>query len=200
LWSRQRRGESCFWRDVMACPVSVQERLRGWWCRGRPFGGRPHADSRVPLTGGRTRHSSERGGVLSPHAPTTSVMAMQCPGWSRRADGDDGDAPDVTAWPCASAEQASVPLRGFRHPLSRVRRACRTRVGGTVSRSSHWPYRTVPYNGRDGLTGRVGGTAPRRDSQAYQGRGMDSSLTVAPASVRALSAPIGGAGMGAGSP
>jgi hypothetical protein len=22
--------ESCFWRDVMACPVSILERLRGW--------------------------------------------------------------------------------------------------------------------------------------------------------------------------
>jgi hypothetical protein len=28
-----RPGESFFWRDVMACPVSVQERLRGWLCR-----------------------------------------------------------------------------------------------------------------------------------------------------------------------
>jgi hypothetical protein len=54
----------------MACPVSVQERLRGWWCRGRPFGGRPRADSRVLLTGGRTRHSGGRGGVLSPRPPT----------------------------------------------------------------------------------------------------------------------------------
>jgi hypothetical protein len=126
-------GESCFWRDVMACPVSIQERLQGWRCRGRLFGGHPRADSRVPLTGGRTRHSSGRGGVPSPHAPTALGMATQCPGWSHRADGDGGDAPDVTARPHASAEQASVPIRGFRRPLSRVRRASRTRVGGTVS-------------------------------------------------------------------
>jgi hypothetical protein len=63
-------GESCFWQGVMACPVSVQERLRGWRCRGRPFGGRPRTDLRVLLTGGRTRHSGRRGGVLSPRPPT----------------------------------------------------------------------------------------------------------------------------------
>jgi hypothetical protein len=40
----------------------------------------------------------------------------------------------------------------------------------------------------------------RRDSQACQRRGMDSSLTRAPASIRALNAPVGGAGMGAASP
>jgi hypothetical protein len=130
-----RPGESCFWQDIMACPVSVQERLRGWRCRGRLFVGRLRADSRVPLPGGRTRHSSGRGRVLSLHAPTTSGMVMQCPGWSHRVDGEGGDTPDVTAWPRASAEQAFVPLRGFHRPLSRVRRAGRTRVGGTVSRS-----------------------------------------------------------------
>jgi hypothetical protein len=56
--------------------------------RGRPFSGRPHGDSRVPLTGGRTRHNRGRGDVLSPRASTTSGMAMQCPGWCR--DGGDG--------------------------------------------------------------------------------------------------------------
>jgi hypothetical protein len=99
-----RPSESCFWRDIMACPVSIQEQLRGWRCRGRPFGGRPCADSRVPLTGGPTRHISGRGGVPSPHAPTESGMTMQCPEWSHRADGDGRDAPDVTAWPRASTE------------------------------------------------------------------------------------------------
>jgi hypothetical protein len=75
-----RPSESCFRRDVMLCPVFVQERLRGWRCRGRSFGGRPHTDSRVPLTGGRTGHISRCGNVLSPRASTTSGMAMQCPG------------------------------------------------------------------------------------------------------------------------
>jgi hypothetical protein len=83
-----RPGESCFWRDVMACPVSVQEQLRGWRCRGRSFGGRPHANSRVPLTGGRTRHNSECGDVPSPRTSTASGVAMQCPGWC--CDGGNG--------------------------------------------------------------------------------------------------------------
>jgi hypothetical protein len=47
-----RPGESRFWRDVMACSISVQERLRGWRCRGRLFSVRPRADSRVLLTRG----------------------------------------------------------------------------------------------------------------------------------------------------
>jgi hypothetical protein len=71
-----RPGESCFRRDVMARPVSVQERLRGWWRRGRPFGGRPRAGSRVPLTGGCTGHNSGRGDVLLPRASTTSGMEL----------------------------------------------------------------------------------------------------------------------------
>jgi hypothetical protein len=83
-----RPGESCFWRDVMACPVSVQEPLRRWRCRGRSFGGHPHADLMVPLTRGRTRHSSGRGNVLSPRTSTASRMALQCPGW--RHGGGDG--------------------------------------------------------------------------------------------------------------
>jgi hypothetical protein len=72
----------------MACPVSVQERLRGWQRRSRPFSRHPCADSRVQLTGGCTGHSSGRGGVLSPRASTTSGMALQCPGWRR--NGGDG--------------------------------------------------------------------------------------------------------------
>jgi hypothetical protein len=81
-----RPGESCFRWDVIAWPVSVQERLRGWRCRGRPFGGRPRADSRVPLMGGRTGHNSGSGDVPSPRA-STAGMALQCPGW--RCDGGD---------------------------------------------------------------------------------------------------------------
>jgi hypothetical protein len=69
-------GESCFWRSVMACHMSVQERLRGWWSRGRPFGGRPRADSRVPLTGGCTGHSSGHDNVLSLHVSTASGMVL----------------------------------------------------------------------------------------------------------------------------
>jgi hypothetical protein len=130
-----RPGESRFRRDVMVCPVSVQERLRGWRRRSCPFGGCPRADSRVSVTRGRTRHNSGRGDVPSPRASTVLGMAMQWLGWPNKADGDGGDAPDITAWPRASVEQASVPLRGFRCPLSRVRRSGRTGVGGTVPRS-----------------------------------------------------------------
>jgi hypothetical protein len=130
-----RPGESRFWWDVMACPVSVQERLRGWRCRGCPFSGRPRADSRVPLTRGCTGHNSGCGDFLSPRVSTASGMALQWLGWPHRADGDGGDAADVTAWPRASAEQASIHLRGFHRPLSRVRHSGRTGVGGTVPRS-----------------------------------------------------------------
>jgi hypothetical protein len=74
---------ACFCWDVMASHVLVQERLRGWRYRGRLFGSCPRGDSRVPLTGGRTGHSSGRGDVLSPHASTALGMVMQCPGWRR---------------------------------------------------------------------------------------------------------------------
>jgi hypothetical protein len=128
-------GESCFLRDVMACPVSVQEWLRGWRCRGRPFGVRPRADSGVPLTRGHTGHNSWCGDVLSPRVPTASGMALQWLGWPHMADGDCRGVPDVTTWPRASAEQASVPLRGFRRLLPRARRPGRMGVSGTVPRS-----------------------------------------------------------------
>jgi hypothetical protein len=93
-------------------------------------------------------------------------------------------------------------FRGFRSPLSRVRCVGRTRVGGTVSWSRHWPYHTVPYSGGDGLNARVGRTAPGYDSQAGMSGGrhdVDSSSTRAPASVRTLNAPVGGAGTRAAS-
>jgi hypothetical protein len=92
------------------------------------------------------------------------------------------------------------PFRGFRRPLSRAWRVSRTRVGGTVLRNWHRHRRTASYSGGDGLTGGVGGTSSRCDSQACQRRDVDSSLAQAPANVRALNAPVGGAGMGAVSP
>jgi hypothetical protein len=76
-----RPGESCSCWGVVASPVPVQERLRGWWCKGCSSGRRPRADSRVPLTGSRTRHNSGRGDVPSPCAFTASEMALQCPEW-----------------------------------------------------------------------------------------------------------------------
>jgi hypothetical protein len=59
----------------------------------------------------------------------------------------------------------------------------------------------VSYSGGDGLTGRVGGTTPGYDSQACQRDDMCGSvLTWAPAGVRTLNAPVGGAGTGGGEP
>jgi hypothetical protein len=84
-------------------------------------------------------------------------------------------------------------LRGLRRPLSRVRRVGRTGVGGTVPRDYRWPCRTASHSGGDGLTGGVGGIVPGRDSQAC--RGVDPSLTCAPAHVSAFNAPVKGAGM-----
>jgi hypothetical protein len=114
----------------MACPLFVQERLRGWRRRGRPFGHCQYVGSRVRLTGGRRAHSSRRGGVLSPRPPTLLEMVMQCPGWCwgrrgwpHRADGDGSDRsrrPDITALSlrgcgivvCLPFEGSAVLFRG----------------------------------------------------------------------------------------
>jgi hypothetical protein len=90
-----RPGESCFWQSVVACPVSVQERLRGWRCGSFFPGRRPYADLRVRLTGGRKVHNSRRGDVLSSRTPTASGVALQFPGW-RRGSGDGRTGPTMT--------------------------------------------------------------------------------------------------------
>jgi hypothetical protein len=79
-----------------------------------------------------------------------------------------------------------------------VRRVRRTRVGGTVSHGCCRPCRTASHSGGNGLVGEVSGAVPRRDSQAR--RGMDSSLTWAPANVSALNSPVRGADMEAAVP
>jgi hypothetical protein len=99
----------------------------------------------------------------------------------------------VRAWSSRSSS-----LRGFHCPLSRARHVGRTGVGGTVPRGCGRPCRTASHSGGDGLTGGVGGTVPGRDSQVS--RGVDSSLTCAPANVSALNAPVGGEGMEAAGP
>jgi hypothetical protein len=140
-----RPGESCFWQSVMACPVFVQERLRGWRCGSFFPGRRSYTDSRVRLTGGRKVHSNGRGIVSSLQVPTVSGMALQCPGWWH-SGGDGRTGPEVTGEtrsaglmsrrrPAWARDRRSYPFRGFRRPLSRVQRAGRTGVGGTVSRS-----------------------------------------------------------------
>jgi hypothetical protein len=113
---------------------------------------------------------------LVPHAPqqrrdvvTVSGVVRQWRGRSHRVDSDGDDRshrPDVTAWPCVITEKA---FEGAAGPPSRARRVSRTGVGGTASRSRHWPYRTVPHSGGDGLPQGVGETAPGRDSRVVPG-------------------------------
>jgi hypothetical protein len=102
-----RPGESCSSRGVVARPVLVQERLRGWQCSGWSSGRRPWADSRVPSTGGPYAaqwrswrrlipvHSNSIGDVI-----TVPGVALQWRGWPHRVDSDGEDhsrQPDVTA-------------------------------------------------------------------------------------------------------
>jgi hypothetical protein len=131
-------GESRFWWGVAARPMPVQEQLSGWWCRGRSSGRRPQAGSRVPLTGGRTRYSGWRSGVLSPHVPQRQVW------WFSGRDGRTGPmAMEVTAptgltsrhRPARVQGSYALSLRGFCRPFSRARGAGRTGVGGTVPRA-----------------------------------------------------------------
>jgi hypothetical protein len=130
-----RHGKSC----------SPQEWLRGRLSGDFPFGRRPYADSRVRLTGGRKVHNNGHGDVLSSRVPTTSGMVLQCPRWLH-SGGDGRTGPEVTGethstglmsrrCPAWARGRCPYPFRGFRRPLSRVQRAGRTGVGGTVSRS-----------------------------------------------------------------
>jgi hypothetical protein len=115
----------------MACPVRIQERLRGWRCGGPLFRDRPCEDLSVPLTRGCTRHNGWRGGVLSPHASTASGTMVQWSGW--RHDGGDGrigpTVTEVTA-PAGltsrrrpvrsrSSRASSLPFRGCSAPAVR---------------------------------------------------------------------------------
>jgi hypothetical protein len=121
---------------------------------------------------------------------------MQCPGWCW--DGGDGRtgpmATEVTGPTGLTSRRSPVrawssrlsSLQGLRRPLSKARRVGRTEVGGIVPQDCRRPCCTASYSGGDGLTGGVGGTVPGRDSQAR--RGMDPSLTWAPANVSALNA------------
>jgi hypothetical protein len=129
-------GESLFWQSVLACPVSVQERLRGWRCKTFPFGRHACVISRVRLTEGRRLHSGGCGDVLSPHTPTASGMALQCSGC--RYSGGDGRTglmvteethlTGLTSWRCPGRarnrrpslfEGSAVFLRGCSTPAVR---------------------------------------------------------------------------------
>jgi hypothetical protein len=138
-------GESCFWQSIMACLVSVQERLRGWRCGIFSSGRRACVSSRVGLTEGQRSHSGGRGDVLSSWTPTAPGMVLQCPGWWRGSgDGctrpmamEDTRLTGLTSQrrPVRARDRCPYSFRGFHQPLSRVRRAGCTRVGGTVSQS-----------------------------------------------------------------
>jgi hypothetical protein len=136
-----RPGESRSRRGVVARPVLVQERLRGWRRSGWSSGHRRGPISRVQLTGGPYAvqwqswrrlvpvHSNNIGDVV-----TTLGVALQWRGWSHRVDSDGDDRsrhPDFTAWPCVITEKT---FEGAAGPPSRARRVSRTRVGGVVSR------------------------------------------------------------------
>jgi hypothetical protein len=90
-------------------------------------------------------HNSGRGDVLSSRVPTASGMVLQRTGWWHNG-GDGCTRLTVTeetrstgltsrCCPAWARDRCPYPFRGLRHPLSRVRRAGRTGVGGTVSRS-----------------------------------------------------------------
>jgi hypothetical protein len=123
-------GESHFRRGVMAHPVRVQGRLRGWRRRGHLLEGCPCEDSGVSLTWSRMGHSGRCGGVVSLHistasdgrtGPTATEVTSSTGPTSRRSP--------VRAW----SNHASS-LRGSCSPSWRVRCTGRTGVGGTAPR------------------------------------------------------------------
>jgi hypothetical protein len=75
-----RPGESRSCWGVMARPVPVQERLRGWRRSGWSSGRRPWADSRVPLTGGSIRGTVAVVAMSCPRAPQQRLDVVTVPG------------------------------------------------------------------------------------------------------------------------
>jgi hypothetical protein len=120
-----RPGESCSSRGVVARPVLVQERLRGWRRSGWLSGRRLWADSRVPSTGGpyvAQWRSWQR--LVLVHSDsivdvvTVPGVALQWRGWPHRVDSDGEDRsrrPDVTAWPCVVTRKVFEGSAG--HPF-----------------------------------------------------------------------------------
>jgi hypothetical protein len=102
-WSRRSSWRILHLAGIMACPVSVEERLRGW-CQGRPFGHCPYICLRVRLMGGHRAHNSWRGGVLSPRLHTV----LERPRWPHWTDG-------VVL--VRARRSRSSSLRGLRRPF-----------------------------------------------------------------------------------
>jgi hypothetical protein len=150
-----RPGGPCTGLVVAACPVLEQGRLRGW--RRSGWQGRLQVGSRKPLTAIRTGYSGRHGGVPSPHAQ----QRWSCCSSTRRGAARAGMAaqdwqwrgwrsrrPDVMVWPCGTTREG---FEGATGPPSWARCVSRTGVGGTVSRSWHWPCCIVPHSGGDGF-------------------------------------------------
>jgi hypothetical protein len=134
--------------------------------------------------------------VLSSHNAGDVVevleMVVQRWGWPHRADGDGGDAfhwSDVTASSRAGAGWASIPLS--RVPPSSFE-GCGVQAVREWAAQCHGvdtgPPAQLPHSARNGLTGRVGGTAPGYDSQAVSEgrRGEHSPLTRATAACQSI--------------
>jgi hypothetical protein len=134
-----RPGKSCSSRGVVARPVLIQERLRGWLRSGWSSGHR-----RGPIRGCRQR-GPVRGTVavvvtscpraLQQHRDVVTVpgVVRQWRGWPHRVDSDGKDRsrrPDVTAWPCTVTKKV---FEGVADPLRGIG-VSRTGVGGSVSR------------------------------------------------------------------
>jgi hypothetical protein len=90
-------------------------------------------------------HNSGRDDVLLSRVPTALGMVQQRTGWWH-SGGDGCTGPTVIeetlstglmsrCCPVWAQDGCLCPFRGFRRPLSRVRRAGRTRMGGAASRS-----------------------------------------------------------------
>jgi hypothetical protein len=122
----ERHGVSCV-RPRAASRVVVLK---------SPVSRRPYADSRVQLTGAVGRTAVGVAASCRPEPP-------QCRGWRRSAR--DGvvvvmeetrlTGPTSRHCPGRAWNGRPSPFRGLLHPLSRVRRPVRTRVGSIVSRS-----------------------------------------------------------------
>jgi hypothetical protein len=87
--------------------------------------------------------AASRPRVLNSAGVVVAVLgvALQGRGWRPRR-------PDVMVWPCRVMREG---FEGAAGPPSWARRVSRTGVGGTASRSWHWPCRTVPHSGGDGF-------------------------------------------------
>jgi hypothetical protein len=160
------------------------------------FGHRPWADS----------HSSGRGGVLSPRTPTASGMVLQCPGW--RCDGGDGCigpmATERTRLTGPTSRRGPGRAQN-RHPSPFKGSAVLFRGCGALA-VHEWVAQchgadtghTAQYRTMAGVASPGGLAEQRRDLIPRRVRG--TACVDLFAGVRALNAPVGGAGTGAASP